>query len=110
MPLADALYVGLAESPLYKYGVSLNKLYDYMMAGRPVIYGVRAANNEVEEAVCGLTVPPADVESLAEAIKRLSVMDNEKREIMGNNGKSWVLKNCEYGKLAKKFLEACVSK
>lgn len=102
---ADVLYVGLAPSPLYRFGVSLNKLYDYMMAGKPVIYGVDATNNEVAEADCGITVSPGHAEALADAVDSLIVMDAKERDRLGNNGNKWVLEHCEYGNLAKRFLD-----
>ena len=102
----DALYIGAAASPLYRFGISMNKLYDYMMSGKPIIYGIRAANNEVDEASCGLTIEPESVNSLVRAIKELKEMDPIKRGRLGKNGKDWVLLNRKYETLAKVFLKA----
>lgn len=107
---ANVLYVGLADSPLYRYGVSLNKLYDYMMAGKPVIYGVKASNNEVEEARCGITIPAGDEKALANAVGYLMTLSSDELSEMGNNGNRWVLEHCEYSRLAKQFLDTCISK
>lgn len=107
---ANVLYVGLADSPLYRYGVSLNKLYDYMMAGKPVIYGVKASNNEVEEARCGITIPAGDEKALANAVGHLMTLSSDELREMGNNGNRWVIEHCEYSRLAKQFLDTCNSK
>ena len=101
----DALYVGAAPCSLYRFGVSMNKVYDYMMAARPIVYGVEAANNDVAEAGCGLSVPAGDPESLVRAVQRLEAMSVPERETMGQRGKQWVLDRCEFSKLAKAFLE-----
>lgn len=100
---ADALYIGAESSPLYKYGVSMNKVYDYMMSGRPILYGVVAYNNEVNDANCGISFDSSKVEEICEAIKMISSLDFVRREQMGNKGKEWVLKNFEYSALADKF-------
>ncbi len=102
---ADALYIGAAHSPLYKFGVSMNKLYDYMMSGKPVLNGVVASNNEVEEAKCGLSFDSSKPEEIADAILRMKNMTQDERTQLGENGRNWVTENCDYRNLAAKFLE-----
>jgi glycosyltransferase involved in cell wall biosynthesis len=100
----DALYIGGKTSPLAEYGASLNKVYDYMMSGKPIIYGINFRNNEVEEAGCGITIEPENIEDLNRAISFTINMSDEERISIGKNGKRWVLANCEYSNLAQKFL------
>ena len=102
---ADALYIGAAHSPLYKFGVSMNKLYDYMMSGKPVLNGVVASNNEVEEAKCGLSFDSSNPEEIAEAVTQMKKLTQEERNRLGQNGRQWVTENCDYTKLAGRFLE-----
>ena len=101
----DALYIGAEPCSLYRFGVSMNKVYDYMMAGKPIIYGVEAKNNDVEEAGCGLTIRPGNAEEIAEAARKLAEMDPGERGRIGERGKAWVIRNCDYTKLARTFLE-----
>ena len=101
---ADALYIGAAHSPLYRFGVSMNKLYDYMMSGKPVLNGVVASNNEVEEAKCGLSFDSSTPEEIAEAVIKMKNFTQEERNRLGQNGKKWVTENCDYIKLAERFL------
>ena len=103
---ADALYVGAEPCSLYRFGVSMNKVYDYMMAGKPIIYGVSAANNDVAEAGCGITILPGNANEIVDAARTLFEMPQSERVAMGNNGKTWVTENCNYHKLAEIFLEA----
>ncbi len=102
---ADALYIGAVHSPLYRFGVSMNKLYDYMMSGKPVLNGVVASNNEVEEAKCGLSFDSSNSEEIAEAVTQMKKLTQEERDRLGQNGRKWVTENCDYTKLAERFLE-----
>ena len=101
---ADALYIGAEHSSLYRFGVSMNKMYDYMMSGRPILNGVVSSNNDVEESGCGLSFDSSKPEEIADAVKRIRAMSEEERAEMGRRGAAWVRENCDYAKLAGRFL------
>lgn len=50
LDLMDVLYIGWKKEKLYRYGVSPNKLLDYMMAAKPVIHAIEAGNDLVDES------------------------------------------------------------
>ena len=102
---ADALYIGAEHSPLYRFGVSMNKMYDYMMSGKPVLNGVVASNNEVEEAGCGISFDSSKPEEIAAAVRQIMSMTKEERDEMGRRGYDWVRENRDYKKLAKQFID-----
>ncbi len=102
----DILYIGWRRSPLYRFGISPNKLFDYMMAGKPIIHAVEAGNDLVAESDCGISIPPEDPVAIAEAIKKLMAMSPLEREEMGRRGREYVINNHDYKILAKRFLEA----
>lgn len=102
----DALYIGLQRQPLFRFGVSPNKLMDYMMAGKPVIFAIDAPNDMVAEAGCGVSIPPEDSSAIARAAEQLASLPESKREEMGRRGRDYILKNNEYDVLSRKFLEA----
>jgi glycosyltransferase involved in cell wall biosynthesis len=105
----DALYIGLQRQPLFQFGVSPNKLLEYMMAAKPIICAIAAGNDMVAEARCGMSVPPEDPHGLAAAIGRLSSMPPRAREAMGGNGRAYVSCHHDYRVLAKKFMDLIVS-
>lgn len=102
---ADVLYIGAARSSLYRFGVSMNKLYDAMMSGKPILYAVDAANNDVETAKCGITVEPDNPEAIADAVRRFMMMGTEQLKKLGENGKTFVMENNDYRILARRFCE-----
>ena len=85
MAEADAILLSLKDVPIFRYGVSPNKLYDAYSLGRPVITTVAGAiNTEVEEHRLGTTAPPGDPLALALAIKRLMETSISERQAMSN--------------------------
>ncbi|MBM5802135.1 MAG: glycosyltransferase family 4 protein [Cyanobacteria bacterium K_DeepCast_35m_m2_023] len=85
MAEADAIILSLKDVPLFRYGVSPNKLYDAYALGRPVITTVAGAiNAEVEEYRLGVTAPPGDAKALAAAIKSLMETPKSERQAMAN--------------------------
>lgn len=104
---ADALVLVLRDLALYKYGISLNKLFDYLAAGRPIVLAGHPANNVVEEAGCGLTVAPGDACALADAFVRVSELPAGEREAMGERGRQYARQHHDWSVLALR-LEECI--
>jgi glycosyltransferase involved in cell wall biosynthesis len=101
----DVLTVPLHSSPLYRFGISLNKLFDYMMAGRPIIQASDCSNDLVSEANCGLAIAPGSPAAIAEAVLRLRALPERERQQLGENGRNFVMKNHDYRVLARRFLD-----
>jgi len=53
---------------IYEYGVSLNKLFDYFAAGKPVLSNIPTPFNKVEKYGCGITVEPGSAVAVAQGI------------------------------------------
>ena len=101
----DLCYVGFLRSPLYRYGVSPNKLFDYMYAGRPVLLAADVPSSEVERARCGVTVPAEDSHSIARAALELSGRPANELRSMGDRGRAFVLRHHDYRVLAEAYFE-----
>jgi glycosyltransferase involved in cell wall biosynthesis len=106
LEMMDGLYIGWEKNPLYKFGISPNKLIDYMMAGKPIIHSVNAANDWVQEANCGISVEAENAIAIAEAIDRLFTWDSQERNLAGRRGKIFVEKELSYSILAQKFIDS----
>lgn len=105
----DALFIGWNRVPLYRFGISPNKLMDYMMAAKPVIHAVEAGNDPVLESGCGISVPPEDPGAIAGAITRMMDTDPAARAAMGARGREFVRANHDYRVLAQRFLKVMES-
>jgi glycosyltransferase involved in cell wall biosynthesis len=97
---ADAFIVQLGGAEVYRWGISSNKLFDFMAVGRPVFSSAEAPLNPVKEAKCGFTIPPWDPKALAEAVIKLYQMSPEERAEMGKRGREYVEKYHDIRKLA----------
>jgi len=102
--LADICYVSFKHSPLYRFGMSANKLWDYMMASKPIVMSINSSNDPVADANCGITVSSGCVIDIAAAFGDLLEKSNEELNILGCNGWNYVKKNNDYKMLSKKFL------
>ena len=84
----DGAIVHATATPVYRYGISFNKLFDYMAAGKPVVFACRTAFDPVQEAGAGLTVEPDDPKSLADAYRAFAEMPGVERRRMGDRGRN----------------------
>lgn len=101
----DCLYNGIKTNNLLQYGTCFNKVYDYMMAAKPIICGATSPNDTVGDAGCGITIEGENKELLIGAIESIISMSVEERDSMGKRGRKAVLEEYEYGALAKKFMD-----
>lgn len=105
----DVLYVGLQRQSLFRFGISPNKMFDYMMAAKPIIQAIEAGNNLVREADCGIDVEPDNKTEISKAILALKAMSQEERIEMGENGRRFVLSRHTYQVLGKRFLDIMIN-
>lgn len=106
LELFDITYIGLLPQSLFRFGISPNKLMDYMFAGKVVVMAIDAGNDPVREAGCGLTVPAGDVSAIINAILKLVALPVEQRVVMGKAGREFILRNQTYSILARNFIYA----
>jgi glycosyltransferase involved in cell wall biosynthesis len=96
----DACVLSMLHSPLYRFGVSLNKLTDYFVAARPVIYAAETgAYNPVHAHQAGLSIPPGDAEAFAEAVTQLQALSAKERAAMGQRGLACISSEYDYTRL-----------
>ena len=87
---SDAFIINNREDGVSKNWMSFNKIYDYLAAGRPVVFGSFTQNDPVKESGGGISVPAGDATAIAEAIKMLARCSPEQL--------------AEYGARARKFI------
>lgn len=101
----DASYVGAMKNDMFRFGIGMNKLFDAMMGGKPILYAVEAPNNMIEDYQCGISIEAENTEDLILGIKKLIESDETERLKMGQNGRDAVIKHHTYISIAKKFIQ-----
>lgn len=100
----DVLYFSVHESRVWDYGQSLNKVIDYMLAGKPIVASYSGYPSMINESDCGVFVPSNNVDAMIAAILEMQSKNQEERSEMGARGRQWLLKNRSYSKLARDYL------
>lgn len=96
----DACMAIVKDAPLYREGgVALNKLFDYLAAGRPILFSSSAYNDPVTDAGAGFTSPGGDPEALARDILKLAAATTAERAALGAAGRAHVVEHYSFDTL-----------
>ena len=100
----DVCYIGLTKDPLFRFGVSPNKLFDYLYSGKPIIYAIDSGlYTPVADAQAGIQIEPENAQKIVKAVLEMYNMTPEQRIEMGRNGHKEAVNSYEYGSLTKKL-------
>jgi glycosyltransferase involved in cell wall biosynthesis len=87
---ADGFLMVYKDAPLLRWGLCPNKLYDYMAAGRPLLFGMRIPNNPVKILGAGVEFEPENPRALANAIQKFLKIPATERTAMGRRAREYV--------------------
>lgn len=103
---SDCFLMPLKRSALFEWGISPNKLSDYMACARPIIFGVSSSSNPISKSGCGITVPAGDSESFADAICEVADKTESERKLIGDLGRQYVEECHDIAKLSQQLEQA----
>lgn len=89
---------------MFKYGLSKNKINEYMYSGAVTIMGFDYDNNEIRESNGGYTFYPRNNE-FAKYIRIIREMTKEDRAVLGKNSREYIEKEHNIQSLAKKYVQ-----
>ncbi len=78
---------------VYKYGVSKNKVNEYLYSGACTLYGFLYQDDEVATSGGGMMFEPYNASDLAEKIERLYGMPQEEQKQYGILGRRYIREN-----------------
>lgn len=101
----DVCFIGRNNTPLFDYGVSSNKYFDYMLNAKPILASTRKVSDPVEQSGCGIIVEPDNAQAIAEGIIQIFNKSVEERNEMGKKGYNFVLKYHNFDYLSDLYIE-----
>ena len=102
---ADLNIISVKQTTISKYGVSWNKLFDYMGAGKPIVSTVKPNYDLIEKYNCGISLTEQTPEAIATAILRIYNMPQNEYMQMCENARQ-AAKDYDYSVLTDKLEEA----
>lgn len=101
--------VALAHnSPLYKFGISFNKIFDYFLARTPVIFIGDVAKNPVIDAQAGFVIPSGSAAEIGLIIRDLIALNPLDIRKLGENGYAYLRQHHDHNVTGKKLLDLIV--
>ena len=100
----DLLVMAWRDMQIYEYGISPNKMVDYLLAGKPIINAFNGYRDFLEEVGCGKYVDVNDPQAMADAILEYSHKDKNELMKIGEKGRQYALDNMNFNALSVKLL------
>ncbi len=102
---SDLLLAPVLKSDAYSFGINLNKLYDYMASGRPILFSGMTPNDDVMEAEAGYSIEPENADLMYLKILNYLSLDPSQRAKMGENAYKYAIENYDVDILVGQFEE-----
>lgn len=100
----DLFVMAWRDMQIYNYGISPNKMIDYLVAGKPILNAYNGYRDILEENNCGKHVDANNPCKLAEAITDFAKLDKAELAQMGENGKRYAMEKMNFSYLSQKLL------
>lgn len=104
--LADSLYLGSTKNKLYQYGFGMNKMFDYLMAARPVVMAVDGHHSPIHELGLAVLARPEDPADIARAIRRAAELSPDELAQIKELSPAFVRQHHHYAHLGRQFARA----
>ena len=100
----DCIYMCGIASPLYRFGLCLNKMFDTLASGKP---GICALNTKsyFTECECGYDVNPDDIGRICEIIENLKKSNQSYMTDIAKKGRLAIQNRFNYKKLSAEFMD-----
>lgn len=109
LSICDILYLSTKDSKVWSFGQSMNKVVEYMLAGKPIIATYTGYPSMINDAECGTFVTSNNPEDLKKTILLYANMTKDERKKIGENGRKWIYEHRTYKRLAKEYIDTITS-
>lgn len=105
LAMMNVLFIGWHPLPVYDFGISPDKIFQYMLAGKAIIHAVETAHDPTQIAKSAFIVTPNSPPILANKLEEVNQLPQAALDEMGVRGKEYVRAHHDYRQLAKKYAE-----
>ena len=99
----DCTYVGAKNSSLYRFGLCMNKIFDSMMAGKPILCAISTPDDIVTGNGAGIMIPSDSPKEIDAAVAGWENLSPDALKQMGDSGRRAAIEKYTYRKLAEEF-------
>jgi len=92
------------KADIFRFGVSPNKLFDYLASGKPVLSGLKCNYDIIEKYNCGVVLQDNAPEEIAKKLLYFSQMERSEYECLSNNALK-AAENYDFTYLTKKLIK-----
>jgi glycosyltransferase involved in cell wall biosynthesis len=100
---ADLNYAHNGQSKMFFYGISFNKIFDYLAAGKPILCDFDSKYNPVIQYGAGIEINPNDPKLIASQIEKISRMEKKEYNSFSKNA-LMAAKDFDFKSLTNKLL------
>lgn len=100
---SDTLIVTTKKCNLYKYGISFNKIFEYLAAAKPIIISYDTEYDFIKKANCGFSIPAENNKEMLNNILKIFSLSKKEKQILGENGRKYAEENFSMKILGKKL-------
>ena len=100
---ADVGLLPLHDSPVFNWGISPNKMYDYMAAKLPVVILTDIEQDALHKENPSILIRKNQAENLVSLLSELQY-ERQKAKSLGEQGYQFILQHCTWQSLADDFL------
>lgn len=99
----DVAIISFRKLGIYRFGISTNKLFDYMMAELPVIMASADPHEAYEQSGAIIRTEAENGQAIADKILEVSRMPKEHLACLGAKGRKFASENFLYEQLATRY-------
>lgn len=100
---SDLNLMHVQQTDIMKYGCSLNKLFEYLASGKPILSDLIVGYDLLERYNCGVTLKDISAQVISSEIIKIYNLPKEELDVMSNNALE-ASKDYDFKKLTEKLI------
>lgn len=104
LSLADVLLITIKDINLYEYGLSMNKIFDYLASGKPILSNTKKSGDDLIMLSGWLSVNPGNISELKNGLMKLLNLPIDVLASKSKQAIDFLIKNYDFEVLGNKLV------